>query len=134
MTHDHRGSGQPHRVQVPGALEVREVADEQLAAPDCVVGAEAGAVEDCAHRRAALAVLGERRREVGVVVLDRHELDALALNMLTMIGLALSSSQQSHAEISRVRRHLFGSVSHTGLSTTVTTEIPREVIVAHASR
>ena len=61
-----------------GALEAVEVADQQLAAPDRAVGAVAGAVVDRPDRRAALAVLGQARGEVGVVVLDADVLDALA--------------------------------------------------------
>ena len=71
--------GQPHRQQRADAVERREVADEQLAAPDRAVEAVAGAVEDRADRRPWLAVLGQARRQVGVVVLDADQLDALAL-------------------------------------------------------
>ena len=72
-------AGQPHRQQVPGALKPPHVADQQLAAPDGAVGPVAGAVEDRADRRARLAVLGEARRQVRVVVLHADELDAVAL-------------------------------------------------------
>ena len=68
--------GMPHRPQVPGALEARQVADQQLAAPDRAVGAVAGAVVDRPDRRAGLAVLGQAGREVGVMVLHPDELDA----------------------------------------------------------
>ena len=56
------------------ALERREVAAQQLAAPERPVGAVAGAVEDERERRPGLAVLGEARGGVGVVVLDADEL------------------------------------------------------------
>ena len=65
------------RVQVGRALEAGQIADEDLAAPDRAVGAVAGAVVDRADRRAGLAVLGEARGEVRVVVLDGDELDAV---------------------------------------------------------
>ena len=54
-----------------------EVAAQQLAAPERPVGAVARAVEDERERRALLAVLGEARGGVGVVVLDADERDVL---------------------------------------------------------
>ena len=57
----------------------REVADEELPAPDRPVGAVPGAVEDRADGRAGLAVLRQAGGEVGVVVLDGDAVDALAL-------------------------------------------------------
>ncbi len=69
---------EPDRVQVAGALEAAQVAAQDLPAPHRAVRAEPGPVEDRADRRAGLAVLGEARREVGVVVLDGDVLDAFA--------------------------------------------------------
>ena len=63
----------PDRPQVADPLEADEVAAQQLAAPDGAVGAVAGAVVDRA-RRPLHAVLGQRRREVRVVVLDADRL------------------------------------------------------------
>ena len=62
------------RVEVRQALESVEVAAQQLAAPERSVGAVPGAVEDERQRRALLAVLGETRGGVRVVVLDADEL------------------------------------------------------------
>ena len=69
----------PHRAAGADALEAAEIADQQLAAPDRAVGAVAGAVEDRADRRAGLAVLGQSRGQVRVVMLHADQLDALAL-------------------------------------------------------
>ena len=55
------------------ALERGEVAAQQLAAPERPVGAVAGAVEHDRERLARLAVLGEARRGVRVVVLHLDE-------------------------------------------------------------
>ena len=52
---------------------------QQLAAPDGPVEPVAGAVEDRADRRPGDAVLGQARGQVGVMVLDADELDAVAL-------------------------------------------------------
>ena len=52
---------QRHGPQVREALERREVAAQQLAAPERAVGPVAGPVEDERERRAGLAVLGEAR-------------------------------------------------------------------------
>ena len=54
-----------------------EVAAQQLAAPQRSVGAVARAVEDERERGPLLAVLGEARGGVGVVVLDADELRVL---------------------------------------------------------
>ena len=70
-------AGQRHRLEVREPLEAGEVAAQQLAAPERPVGAVAGAVEDERERRARLAVLGEARRGVRVVVLDADELGVL---------------------------------------------------------
>ena len=56
-----------------------QVAAQDLPAPHRAVGAVARAVEDRADRRPGLAVLGQARREVRVVVLHADELDVLAL-------------------------------------------------------
>ena len=64
---------------VPGAAEATHISDQQLAAPDRAVGAVAAAVEDRADGGARLAVLGEARREVRVMVLHPDQLDAVAL-------------------------------------------------------
>ncbi len=72
-------AGHPHAGDPARPLEALEAAEEDLPAPDRPVGAEARAVVDRADRRPGLAVLGERRGEVRVMVLDADELDALAL-------------------------------------------------------
>ena len=63
----------------PDALEAVEAADQQLPAPDRAVGAVPGRRRRSRRRPVRLAVLGERRRQVGVVVLDADEPDAVAL-------------------------------------------------------
>ena len=72
----------PHGPQVAGALEAREAAEQELAAPDRAVGAVAGAVVDRAERLGR-AVLGEHRREVRVVVLDA---DVVAVALERVLG------------------------------------------------
>ena len=57
--------------QMPDAPVAGRVADEQLAAPDRPVIAEAQAVEGEAEHRALQSVLGHRGRDVRVVMLDR---------------------------------------------------------------
>ena len=59
------------------ALELLEVAAQQLAAPERPVGSVARPVEDERERRPFLAVLGEAGRGVGVVMLDADELRVL---------------------------------------------------------
>jgi hypothetical protein len=78
LAHGLVAARQRDRPQVAGALEAAQVADQDLAAPHRPVGAEPTAVEDRADRRPLLAVVGQAGREVGVVVLDRDALDALA--------------------------------------------------------
>ena len=75
-------AGQRHRVEPGEPLEALEIAMEELAAPDRPVGAKARAVEDERERRALLAVLGEARGRVRVVVLDADERQALLLRPL----------------------------------------------------
>ena len=70
-------AGKRHRLEVGEPLEALEVAAQQLAAPERPVGAVARPVEDERERRPLLAVLGETRRGVGVVVLDADELRVL---------------------------------------------------------
>ena len=65
-----------------GPLEAVETADQQLAAPDRPVGAVPGAVIDRADGRATLPVLGQARRQVGVVMLDPDGLEVLALERI----------------------------------------------------
>ena len=73
-------AGQPHGPQVAGALEPAQVADQQLAAPDRAVGRRSPVPSKIAPTAGPrLAVLGQAGGEVGVVVLDADELDALAL-------------------------------------------------------
>ena len=76
LAHGRVAAGHADREQVADALEGGQVADEQLAAPHRAVGAVAGAVVDRAHGRPGLAVLGQARGQVRVVVLHAHELDA----------------------------------------------------------
>ena len=57
LVHCGLASGQRDRLQVRDALEVPEVAAQDLAAPDRSVGPEARAVEDDGERRFRLAVL-----------------------------------------------------------------------------
>ena len=78
LAHRAVAAGHPHRPQGAGAGEALEVAGQQLAAPHRPVGAVPGAVVDGPDGGAALAVLGEDGRQVGVVVLDGDVLDALA--------------------------------------------------------
>ena len=78
LAHGAVAAGQAHGPQMAGALEAVEAAGQQLAAPHRAVGAVAGAVVDRPDRRPALAVLGQHRRQVGVVVLHAHVRDVLA--------------------------------------------------------
>ena len=68
---------QRHGLEPGDPLEAGEVAAQQLAAPERPVGAVAGAVEDERQRRAGLAVLGQARGGVRVVVLHADELRVL---------------------------------------------------------
>src|SRR6185312_14179899 len=63
-------AGQRDGPQVTDALEALEPSDKQLAAPLRAVGAVAATVIDRAYRGADLAVLGEHRGEMRVMVLD----------------------------------------------------------------
>jgi hypothetical protein len=62
-------TGEQRRCQVAHPFEPGEVGDHHLATPDGAVGAVAGAVEAEADDRAGVAVLGQQRRQMGVVVL-----------------------------------------------------------------
>src|SRR5207247_11454888 len=62
------------RLEVREPLERREVAAQQLAAPQRAVRSVAGSVEHERERRPPLAVLGETGSRVGVVDLDAAEL------------------------------------------------------------
>ena len=66
-----------------GALEAREVPHQQLPAPDRPVDPQPRTVVDRSDRPPALPVLGQARGEVGVVMLDAHELHALALQRVS---------------------------------------------------
>jgi len=66
-------AGERHGVEVREALERGQVAAEQLTAPERPVGAVPGSVEDEGKCGAGLAVLGEARRCVRVMVLDADE-------------------------------------------------------------
>ena len=70
-------AGERHGLEVRQALEPVEVAAQQLAAPERSVGAVPRAVEDERERGPLLAVLGEARGGVRVVVLDADELRVL---------------------------------------------------------
>src|SRR5205085_2935859 len=59
-----------HGIEVRDPLERREVAAQELPAPERSVGAVAGPVEDERERRALLPVLREAGRGMRVVVLD----------------------------------------------------------------
>ena len=73
----HRGvaAGQRHVAEVREAAVAVVVGEQELAAPHGAVVAVAGAVEgDADHRPAAVeAVLGHRRGDVRVVVLDAYD-------------------------------------------------------------
>jgi hypothetical protein len=62
---------------VRDALEARQLAPQELAAPERAVGAIAGPVEDQRQRGSGLAVLGKTRRGMCVMVLDADELGVL---------------------------------------------------------
>ncbi len=70
-------AGKWHRVEMRQALEARAVAAQQLAAPERPVGSVAAAVEDERERGALLAVLGQARRGMRMVMLDGDELGIL---------------------------------------------------------
>ena len=74
-----RATGHPHRRQMIDALEPMQIAEQQLAAPNRCVAAVAGAVVDRSERGLDDAVLGKTGGQMGVMVLDPDELDALAL-------------------------------------------------------
>ena len=61
------------------AREAAQIADQQLAAPHRPVAAEPAAVVDRADRAAGLAVLGQDRGQVSVVVLDADVAHPVAL-------------------------------------------------------
>ena len=67
---------QRHRLQEPGSLESRQVSNQELAAPDRAVGAVPGAIEGDPDDRPVLAIVGDARGDVGVMVLnaDQHGL------------------------------------------------------------
>ena len=75
-----RAGGSPPRRRACGPrtaaprARTRQVADQQLAAPDRAVGAVAGAVVDRPQRGAGMAVLGQAGGEVGVMVLHADEI------------------------------------------------------------
>jgi hypothetical protein len=70
-------AGKRNRLEPLDAFEACEVAAEQFAAPERAVGAIAGAVEDECQRRTGLAVFGETRCGVSVVMLHADELGFL---------------------------------------------------------
>src|SRR5438067_5235835 len=61
------------------AREGAEVADEKLSSPARAIGSVARSVVYGAHGRTALAVLGQYRREVRVMVLHAYEVHVVAL-------------------------------------------------------
>ena len=63
-----------HRYQVSEALELLEVAAQQLAAPERPVGSVTRPVEDERKSWAGFAVLGEARGRMGMVMLNAYEL------------------------------------------------------------
>ena len=60
-------------------LESLESAEEQLPAPHGPVGPVTSSIEDHADGRTTLAVLGETRRQVGMVMLHADQRHAVAL-------------------------------------------------------
>ena len=69
-------AGQRNVGQVGQAPVAREIAQQELAAPDGAVGAVAGAVPADADDRPIGAVLGQAGGQVGVVVLHGHQRQA----------------------------------------------------------
>ncbi len=78
LAHRRLAAGKRNGLEPREPLEAVEVAAQQLAAPERPVGPVAGAVEDERERRPRLAVLGEARRRVRVVMLHLDERQALA--------------------------------------------------------
>ena len=75
----HRGlaAGKRNRLEPREPLVALEVGAQELAAPERSVGPVAGAVEDEGERRPRLAVLGEARSRVRVVMLHLDQRQAL---------------------------------------------------------
>jgi hypothetical protein len=106
-------AGQRNRVEPREPFEPVEVAAQELAAPERPVGAVARAVEDEGKRRALLAVLGEARSRVGVVVLHADQRQALLLRPLRreVVGMEVVGDRlrlhaehgQVHLEVGRER-------------------------------
>ena len=103
-------------VEVGDALERREIAAQQLAAPQRSVGAVPGAVEHQRQRRAGEAVLGQARGGVGVVVLHADQLGVLAL----------APSGREVVGVQVVRDHVGADVEHR--------EVEREIGAERARR
>ena len=82
LAHGRRAARQGPVGEMGGADEVRLVADEHLASPQRAVGAVARPVERDADDLAPLVRLGERRSDVGVVVLDLDERRPVGLGAL----------------------------------------------------
>ena len=82
MRHGSRAAASPpgsaNRRQVAQPLEAGPVDAQQFAAPGAAVAAQAEAVQRQAEQRAALAMLGGHRRDVGMVVLHRKGRQARA--------------------------------------------------------
>ena len=75
----HGSPRHPHRGEVPGPAERREVGDQDLAPPQRAIAAVAETVEGDSDHRSGLAVVGEAGGDMGVVMLDRHPLHAIQL-------------------------------------------------------
>ncbi len=68
--------------KVADAREAGEIRDEELAAPEISRGAASGAVEGDADHGAGVAILGEARGDVSVVMLHGDRAEAAALGPL----------------------------------------------------
>src|SRR5262245_57893124 len=70
-------TGQRYILEMTDALEASQVGDEELATPDAAVGSIAASVPGDADYLAIHTVVGQTARDVRVMMLDGHSLDAL---------------------------------------------------------
>ncbi len=130
-------TGHGDRGEMADSLEATKVGDEQLASPQSAVGPVAEAVEGQGEHRAGPAVLGQARRDVGMVVLHadgrkvevRGELGREVFGV-QVVGDELGDHGVERAEM--VDRLHEGAVRSEVLE--VTDVVARDDVVAHGHR
>ena len=89
------------------ALEPRQVAAEELAAPERPVRPHPGPVQHDGERHSGLPVLGEARGRVGVVMLHLHERELLVVGPTRrqVVGVEIAGDEggldAEHVEVER---------------------------------